>query len=93
MEKNKGIIILIIILIIAMIAAGVILTLKILKEKQEKENMEVPAPIQEEIETVELEPPKKVQIYSGNDRPIAVMIDNHKGAWPQANLNKAYILL
>lgn len=38
----------------------------------------------EEIE----EEPKSV--FYGNDRPIAVMIDNHKGAWPQAGLNSAY---
>lgn len=31
-----------------------------------------------------------IKIFSGNDRPIAVMIDNHKGAWPQAGLKKAY---
>ena len=35
---------------------------------------------------------KKVQIYQGNDRPIAVMIDNHNGAWPQAGLNQAYMV-
>ena len=35
---------------------------------------------------------KKIQIFNGNDRPIAVMIDNHTGAWPQANLNKAYLV-
>ena len=29
-------------------------------------------------------------IFSGDERPIAVMIDNHKGAWPQAGLNEAY---
>ena len=33
-----------------------------------------------------------VKIYSGNERPIAVMIDNHKGAWPQAGLKKAYAI-
>lgn len=37
-------------------------------------------------------PEKKVQIFTGTDRPIAVMIDNHSGAWPQANLSKAYIV-
>lgn len=37
-------------------------------------------------------PQKKVQIFEGTDRPIAVMIDNHTGAWPQANLNKAYLV-
>ena len=35
---------------------------------------------------------KEVQIYKGNDRPIAVMIDNHNQAWPQAGLNQAYIV-
>ena len=35
---------------------------------------------------------KQVQIYSGNDRPIAVIIDNHSDAWPQAGLNKAYMV-
>ena len=92
MKKNKGIIILIIILAIAMIVAGAILTLKILKAKQEKNNMAALEPTQDEVEIVEIEPPKTVQIYSGNDRPIAVMIDNHKGAWPQANLNEAYMV-
>lgn len=35
---------------------------------------------------------KQVQIFKGNDRPIAVMIDNHSDAWPQAGLNKAYMV-
>ncbi len=35
---------------------------------------------------------KKVQTFKGNDRPIAVMIDNHKDAWPQAGLQKAYMV-
>ena len=35
---------------------------------------------------------KKVKIYSGKDRSIAVMIDNHKSAWPQAGLNQAYLV-
>ena len=43
-------------------------------------------------EEVEPEPEKQVQIFKGTDRPIAVMIDNHTGAWPQANLNKAYLV-
>lgn len=34
----------------------------------------------------------EVQIYKGTDRPIAVMIDNNKSAWPQAGLNKAYMV-
>lgn len=35
---------------------------------------------------------KEANIFKGTDRPIAVMIDNHKGAWPQAGLNKAYLV-
>lgn len=35
---------------------------------------------------------KQVQIYKGNDRPIAVMIDNHNQAWPQVGLQKAYMV-
>ena len=32
------------------------------------------------------------EIFSGDERPIAVMIDNEKGAWPQAGLNDAYMI-
>lgn len=35
---------------------------------------------------------KEVQIFKGNDRPIAIMIDNEKPAWPHAGLNDAYLL-
>lgn len=34
----------------------------------------------------------EVQIYKGNDRPIAVMIDNNIDAQPQAGLNDAYMV-
>ena len=41
---------------------------------------------------VEVQEPdeKSVQIYSGDQRPVAVMIDNNVNAWPQYSLNKAY---
>lgn len=35
---------------------------------------------------------KQVQIFQGTDRPIAVMIDNHKDAMPHAGLSKAFIV-
>lgn len=35
---------------------------------------------------------KEIQIFNGDERPIAVMIDNHIGAWPQSGLNKAYLV-
>ncbi len=40
----------------------------------------------------EKEEQKEVQIFKGNDRPIAIMIDNEKPAWPHAGLNDAYLL-
>lgn len=35
---------------------------------------------------------KTVDIFKGNSRPIAVMIDNNKDAMPQAGLNDAYMV-
>ena len=49
------------------------------------------------METAENQEPvkeekKEPEIFKGDDRPIAVMIDNHSGAWPQAGLNKTYLV-
>lgn len=88
--KNIGIKILVAILILLVIVAGVLLGLKITKgedkllpfgENENKEN--------NETTVVELKEPK---IFKGTNRPIAVMIDNHKGAMPQAGLNDAYLV-
>jgi hypothetical protein len=87
--KNKGVKILIILLIILILAAGGVLAYKIVKDK---ENKEVSNQAEENnVLTTGVEE-KKVQIFQGNDRPIAVMIDNHNGAWPQAGLNQAYMV-
>lgn len=48
------------------------------------ENTETQEPVKEEK--------KEAEIFKGDDRPIAVMIDNHRGAWPQAGLNKTYLV-
>ncbi len=63
---------------------------KIVKDKEENK----PIDTQAEKTTVLVTPveEKEVQIYKGNDRPIAVMYDNHNQAWPQAGLNKAYLV-
>ena len=87
MEKG-GVKILITILVILIIVAGAVLAYKITQDKAEEvqttgeENTLLTATVEE----------KKVQIFQGNDRPIAVMIDNHSGAWPQAGLQKAYMV-
>lgn len=87
---KKGIIALVVILVILVIIAGVLLAMKVVGDNQSKEPTneigmeEVPQePVKEE---------KTPQIYRGNNRPVAVMIDNHKGAWPQAGLNDAYVV-
>lgn len=85
MEKG-GIKALIIILVILIIVAGGTLAYKISKDKETNNN-------ETEISKVEeTKKEKDVQIFKGNERPIAVMIDNHSEAWPQAGLNKAYMV-
>ncbi|MBQ2937709.1 MAG: DUF3048 domain-containing protein [Clostridia bacterium] len=85
--------ILIIVLIILILVAGGIMAYKITKDKQD-ETIEVSENQNEEILTanVQEEKEKEIQIFKGNDRPIAVMIDNHNQAWPQAGLNQAYLV-
>lgn len=90
--KDKKTIILISVLIILILVAGSILAYKIYtqKDKQDMHNTVETGSQEEENPIVVQE--KEVQIFQGTDRPIAVMIDNHSGAWPQANLNKAYLV-
>lgn len=45
----------------------------------------------EELKPVDVKK-KQLQIFKGNDRPIAVMIDNETGAWPQTSLQDAYMV-
>ena len=84
-KKNKTIIFILILLIIV---AGGTLAYKIVKDNEStqatnsEENKILTATIDE----------KKVKVFSGNDRPIAVMIDNHSDAWPQAGLQDAYMV-
>ena len=82
--------ILVVILIIIVILCGGIIAYKFYRDKSQN----VASNYEEPQNTVE-EPPleveiKTVQTFKGDERPIAVMIDNHKGAWPQVGLNSAY---
>lgn len=88
--KGKQTRILIIMLIIIILVAGAVIAYKIIKDKN-NETQEVSENQNEEI-SVAVEDEKTVQIFKGNDRPIAVMIDNHSGAWPQAALNDTYVV-
>lgn len=80
--------ILIAVLVVLIIAGGGILGYKIVKDKENQETaVEEGKTIQEEAMEE-----KQVEIFKGNDRPIAIMIDNHNQAWPQAGLQKAYMV-
>lgn len=89
--KNKGTKILIVVLVILILVAGGIMAYKIMRDKKNRETQEVSDNQNEEVLIAEIEE-KEVQIYNGDDRPIAVMIDNHNLAWPQAGLNQAYLV-
>ncbi len=92
-NKMKGSTKIIIFLLLVIVIAGGILAYQIFTKQNTpintEENREVASKPESESAP---EPVKQVQIYKGEDRPIAVMIDNHTGAWPQAGLNKAYMV-
>lgn len=92
--KNKKIGLLLITLMLIVIAVGGIFGYEYITERMKIKNSNGAIDVDtdsDEKETLVV-PEKKVQIFNGTDRPIAVMIDNHSGAWPQANLNKAYLV-
>lgn len=91
--KNKKFGLLLITLMFLVIEVGSVFGYKYVTERRKIKNSNATVDVETETEQEAplVVPEKKVQIYSGTDRPIAVMIDNHSGAWPQANLNKAYL--
>lgn len=90
--KNKGIKFLIVLLVILIIVVGVLLAIKIVNSKKDGETLS------DGIISLGVDNGRtkkedtNFNVYNGVDRPIAVMIDNHKGAWPQAGLNDAYVV-
>ena len=94
MGQNKSIKILVIILVLLIVVAGVLLAIKIIGDANKQEvdqNVELAKENTQQNDTTVVEV-KEPQIFKGTDRPIAVMIDNHKGALPQAGLNDAYLV-
>lgn len=87
MERG-GVKVLITILVILVIVAGGVLAYKITQSKKE----ETTVSNEDNILVGTAKEEKKVQIFQGNERTFAVMIDNHKDAWPQAGLQKAYMV-
>lgn len=91
MNKSLGIKILIIILVLLIIVAGVLLAMRILKQEEPVVSLGQET-INEVSQTPTVEEEYVPKIFNGDKRPVAVMIDNHKSAMPQANLDKAYIV-
>ncbi len=85
-KKKSGTKIMIVALVLFILGAGGVLAYQIIKNKDNQETAVEQEPITAVLEE------KEVQIFKGDDRPIAVMIDNHSDAWPQAGLQKAYMV-
>lgn len=94
MENKKSgnllFIILAVLLVITMVSGGLLIVY--LQKLNSNKTEETVINVGTVIEEPEVIPEPEVQIFKGTERPIAVMIDNHLDAWPQANLNMAYIV-
>ena len=91
--RDKKTIVLLVILAILVVIAGGVLIYKVKNSKKAEPTVEVNEPVDvAENSTLVVSKQNQIKIFNGTDRPIAVMIDNHSGAWPQANLNKAYLV-
>ena len=92
-KKTKLFIVIAIVLIVAL---GAILGTKVFGKKQNVENttnQESEENIDEVIEEEKEESKDTgIEIFTGNARPIAFMIDNNVNAKPQSALNKAYMV-
>lgn len=89
-HSNSLVIVFLMFLVISIGAFSIYKYITMERTQQPGETIDVDTEEQEILIVPEKE--KEIQIFQGTDRPIAVMIDNHTGAWPQANLNKAYLV-
>lgn len=92
--ESKSTKILIAIVVILVIATGVLFAVKIIREKSNGSD-EVISLGTEKLgkgKKEENKEEKSITTFNGTDRPVAVMIDNHKSAMPQSGLNDAYIV-
>ena len=91
MSKKTTRIIIAILVILILVAEG-IMAYMITKDKiNQTQTVSENAEDEDEILTAGVSA-KKIKIFNGKDRPIAVMIDNHNQAWPQAGMNQAYLV-
>lgn len=86
-EKSSGTKIFVVILLLLIFVAGALLALKIFISQEEKAETIVTK--DDEIIEQEVTEEKKPTTFASQSRPIAVMIDNHIDAMPQAGLLEA----
>ena len=92
MNKNFFIVVVIVAIMVAAVCTGIVLYGNADHEKK-VEAVVASIPKEEEPIQEEEEPEKEdIKIFSGDDRPIAIMIDNNVNAQPQSSINKAYIV-
>ena len=89
-QKNSGTKIFIIVLVILIIIAGILFAMKFIKQKDDSQLANTNIANVDTTEKEEVE--EKPKTLSGDSRPIAVMIDNHIDAMPQAGLLEADIV-
>lgn len=89
----KKFLVFVIIVLILIIAVAFAIQLSRIIKSREVDIDNVMGQISNEVgNEIEVEIQKEVQIFNGNSRPIAVMIDNVGDARPQAGLNDAYMV-
>ncbi len=88
-DKKKAIIIAVAVITVTLIVGLAVFFASRSKKTQTIEQTSEPEEIAVQLEKNRDE---NVKIYSGTDRPVAVMIDNNVNAWPQYSINKAYIV-
>ncbi|MEG2310946.1 MAG: DUF3048 domain-containing protein [Clostridia bacterium] len=87
MKKGNVLVVFVIILLVLVICACGIYYFKFVLNKPVVENIvKLDDNVSPEVEV------KKLQIYQGDTRAIAVMIDNEKPAWPHSGLQDAYMI-
>ena len=95
LKRKKILKISIIVLSILLTIAIVVLTVYFCVNHKKTTNVEQPQVDQEETVAVKIEEPTEndeIKTFYGENRPVAVMIDNNISAWPQYAINKAYIV-
>ena len=93
-DKKKMKILAIVGAVALVILIGSLVAVMVNKNKAKNTSQQNVQPDEPEALTVQLDKKRdeNVQIFSGTDRPVAVMIDNNVNAWPQYSINKAYIV-